>query len=761
MVNADVISMPDKWEYPWYAAWDLAFHCLPLAAVDPDFAKQQLQLMLKEHYLHPNGQIPAYEWNFGDVNPPVHAWATLYVYHIDKADPRRRGRRRLPQVDLPEAAAQLHVVGQPQGPHRPQRLRGRVPRAGQHRRVRPQLAAADRRVPRAGRRHGVDGVLQPVHARDRARAVAPRRRLRRHRAEVQRALPVDRLRDGPHRRARRRDVGRGGRVLLRRPAPAGRHRDAAQGPLDGRAAVAVRHDGHHAADASSTCRSSSSACRSFLDRNPELVANVPDPHKPGVGRPPAARAAQRGQAPPRPEGAARREGVPQRLRHPLALAAPRRPPVRLPPRRAGVPRRLRAGGIDQRDVRRQLQLARADLDAGEHPAVPRAAEALRLLRRRLQGRMPDRLRKADEPVRGRRRRSATASPPSSAATPTAGGRCTAGWSCSSPTRTGATTSCSTSTSTATTAPASAPATRPAGPATVATLIQMFGFAQPAKTSSPARSSARCTAPRPRVLSPAAPAAAAAGAAVPGADRAPQSGRRQVLICRPSLAAPMHAHQPTAFADFATARADGAAPEFSMVLGGPLYQLFRRLRIVREPLDLLTRRIVCHFPAGVAPAARADARQRPGVGRGEGPVPARHRRPRPLPVSLPLLIVAEWVVHMRFRPLVGQFLARDLIAPEDRPRFDQIIASSFRLRNSVLAEVILLVLVFTGGQLLWRTQGTLHTATWYADNGPDGLRLHRGRDAATRSGACRSTSSCSSAGTSACSSGADSSGRSRA
>ena len=84
MVNADVISMPDKWEYPWYAAWDLAFHCLPLAAVDPDFAKQQILLMLKEHYLHPNGQIPAYEWNFGDVNPPVHAWAALYVYHIDK-----------------------------------------------------------------------------------------------------------------------------------------------------------------------------------------------------------------------------------------------------------------------------------------------------------------------------------------------------------------------------------------------------------------------------------------------------------------------------------------------------------------------------------------------------------------------------------------------------------------------------------------------------------------------------------------------------
>ena len=67
--------MPDKWEYPWYAAWDLAFHAVSLAVVDVDFAKGQLALMLDERYLHPNGQIPAYEWNFGDVNPPVHAWA--------------------------------------------------------------------------------------------------------------------------------------------------------------------------------------------------------------------------------------------------------------------------------------------------------------------------------------------------------------------------------------------------------------------------------------------------------------------------------------------------------------------------------------------------------------------------------------------------------------------------------------------------------------------------------------------------------------
>ena len=117
MYNGDVISMPDKWEYPWYAAWDLAFHVLALTLVDPDFGKQQLKLMLRERYMHPNGQIPAYEWNFGDVNPPVHAWSTIFTYRLEKAQ-TGRGRPGVAQELLPEAAAELHLVGQPQGPHR-------------------------------------------------------------------------------------------------------------------------------------------------------------------------------------------------------------------------------------------------------------------------------------------------------------------------------------------------------------------------------------------------------------------------------------------------------------------------------------------------------------------------------------------------------------------------------------------------------------------------------------------------------------------
>jgi hypothetical protein len=95
MFNGDIISMPDKWEYPWYAAWDLAFHTTALALVDYDFAKEQLLLMLRSLYAHPNGQIPAYEWNFSDVNPPVHAWATLYIFEIG----RDLGRKDIPFLE--------------------------------------------------------------------------------------------------------------------------------------------------------------------------------------------------------------------------------------------------------------------------------------------------------------------------------------------------------------------------------------------------------------------------------------------------------------------------------------------------------------------------------------------------------------------------------------------------------------------------------------------------------------------------------------
>jgi hypothetical protein len=125
MVNDHVISMPDKWEYPWYAAWDLAFHAIALTSVDPDFAMTQLDLMLKEAYLHPSGQIPAYEWNFSDVNPPVHAWAALFG-----ARSGRRRRSGFSENSVQQAVVQLHVVGEPQRPFRQKRLRGRLSGSG-------------------------------------------------------------------------------------------------------------------------------------------------------------------------------------------------------------------------------------------------------------------------------------------------------------------------------------------------------------------------------------------------------------------------------------------------------------------------------------------------------------------------------------------------------------------------------------------------------------------------------------------------------
>ncbi len=96
MQNKDIISMPDKWEYPWFATWDLAFHCVPFAVVDSDFAKHQLKLLTKEWYIHPNGQLPAYEWDFSDVNPPVHAWATFRVFKIDE---KKHGKADIPFLE--------------------------------------------------------------------------------------------------------------------------------------------------------------------------------------------------------------------------------------------------------------------------------------------------------------------------------------------------------------------------------------------------------------------------------------------------------------------------------------------------------------------------------------------------------------------------------------------------------------------------------------------------------------------------------------
>ncbi len=103
--------MPDSWEYPWFAAWDLAFHCIPLAMIDAEFAKRQLVLLTREWYMAPNGQLPAYEWAFSDVNPPVHAWAALRVYQID-SQATGKADTAFSRTHFPQAAVKFYLVGE-------------------------------------------------------------------------------------------------------------------------------------------------------------------------------------------------------------------------------------------------------------------------------------------------------------------------------------------------------------------------------------------------------------------------------------------------------------------------------------------------------------------------------------------------------------------------------------------------------------------------------------------------------------------------
>ena len=237
--NADIISMPDKWEYPWYAAWDLAFHTIALALVDSQFAKEQLVLLTREWYMHPNGQIPAYEWAFGDVNPPVHAWATWRVFQMDRK--QHGGKGDLAFLERVFHKLMLNFTWWVNRKDAEGRnvFQGGFLGLGQHRRVRPQRAAAHRRPHRPGRRHELDGdVLAEPHAHC-ARARPAQLRLRGRRHEILRTFSAHCRGHEQRRRSRDRAVGRRRRVLLRRAAPPPRRHGAAQGALDGRPDPAV------------------------------------------------------------------------------------------------------------------------------------------------------------------------------------------------------------------------------------------------------------------------------------------------------------------------------------------------------------------------------------------------------------------------------------------------------------------------------------------------------------------------------------------
>ncbi len=189
LYNSEVLSMPDKWEYPWYAAWDLAFHCIPLSLVDPEFAKQQLKLLVREWYMHPNGQIPAYEWQLADVNPPVHAWAAYRVYQIERRTTGRGDRDFLESVFLKLMLNFTWWVNRKD-------TAGRNVFEGGFLGL-DNIGVFDRSKPLPGGgaleqadAHELDGDVLPEHARHRARARAREPELPGRRQQVLRALPV-------------------------------------------------------------------------------------------------------------------------------------------------------------------------------------------------------------------------------------------------------------------------------------------------------------------------------------------------------------------------------------------------------------------------------------------------------------------------------------------------------------------------------------------------------------------------------------------
>ena len=313
------------------------------------------------------------------------------------------GPRRppVPRAHLPQAAARLHVVGQPQGPRRPQRLRRRLPGPRQHRRLRPRRGPARRQLAGPVGRHRVDGHVLPLDAGDRLRAGRPRPGLRGPGHQVLRALPL--RRGGPQRpgRAGRGDVGRGRRVLLRRPADARRHGHAPQGALARGPHPAARggHPGGPPAGAPA--------------RLPPAHAVVPAP-PPGPGGPGGqlGRAGRRRAPPalarPRPSHEADPEphagpaGVPQRPRHPLAEPLAPGPPLPGDAGRARAGGALRAGAVPVGPLRWQLELARPGVVPRELPLHRGAPAAPPLLRGRLPGRVPDGLGRAPLARRGGR-----------------------------------------------------------------------------------------------------------------------------------------------------------------------------------------------------------------------------------------------------------------------------------------------------------------------------------------------------------------------
>ena len=240
MLNEDIISMPDKWEYPWYAAWDLAFHTLPLSIVDPDFAKEQMKLMLEGVYLHPSGQMPAYEWNFSDVNPPVHALATLFLHRTEQA---LRGETDL---DFLRATFNKLLLNFTWWVNRKDRFGKNVFEGGFL--GLDNIGVFDRSapLPTGGHLEQADGTAWMALFSQNMVELAVELAAHDPIYEDMVVKFVEHfyyIASAMNRSGAGRHVGRGGRLLLRRAAAPRRQRHAAQGALHGGAAAPVRHHG--------------------------------------------------------------------------------------------------------------------------------------------------------------------------------------------------------------------------------------------------------------------------------------------------------------------------------------------------------------------------------------------------------------------------------------------------------------------------------------------------------------------------------------
>ena len=395
----DVISMPDKWEYPWFAAWDLAFHCAPLGLVDIDFAKEQVALLLRTRYQHPNGQIPAYEWNFSDVNPPVTAWAALWVYERE-VEQRGKGDREFLVRVFDRLLTNFTWWVNRKDPDGRNLFQGGFLGLD-------NIGIFDRSAPLPG-----GGTLEQADGTAWMALYCQ--------WMLQIAVELARE-DDAYADMALKFISHFQWIAI------------AMNPPQGDAQLWDEQDGFYY-DVMRTADGSAIPLRvrslvgllplcaatvfdsSMIDRNPEFIGRA----APGGGavlrrrrlrpragaeraRAPARVARRRGPAAADPRRDARRGGVPRAARDPRDLAPPPGRAVRVRLGRPGVPRLVPPGGVGLGHVRRQLELARAGLvpDEPGHPA--RAAPAPPVLRRRVHDRVPDGLRAGADARAGRGR----------------------------------------------------------------------------------------------------------------------------------------------------------------------------------------------------------------------------------------------------------------------------------------------------------------------------------------------------------------------